>query len=366
MHNTKAWVPLAAALLVVAAPAAARAQTHAEKQVIVNFSSITGDLTFVDSPFPGFIGLSQGGTLEINFQAFADTIASYSGTVTGPAGATLGVGQKADVAFQTDVTLAYHDTQVGPGPSPTTFLNSGNFFNPGISLYQLQLSFPNPGLYSIQFTVTGLKFDNTLTSTTVACIVSVAGSSVPTAPAVFWGPWSAAAHYPQGAIVTTGPIISDPNAGQRQDPAQLDYWISVYPGDNTLNDPENAASNGYFYWYHLSSSASAGAGSVGPAGPPGPMGPAGPPGAQGPAGPAGAAGPVGPMGPMGPPGAQGPPGADGAQGPQGPAGPIVPGSLLMLPAAGGIPPAPTGYAFAGTIVVLKNGALVPNALYTKK
>jgi hypothetical protein len=358
MYKTRAWVPLAFALFVVAVPAAARAQTRTEKQVIVDFSSITGEITFVDSPFPGFFGLSEGGTLEINFQAFADTIASYSGTVTGPAGATIQVGQKADVAFQTDVTLAYHDTQVGLGPSPTTFLNSGNFFNPGISLYQLQLGFPNPGLYTLQFTITGLKFDNTLMSTNVSCVVSVAGASVPTAPAVFWGPWSDSAHYPQGAIVTTGPIISDPNAGQRQDPSQLDFWISVYPGDNTLNNPEDAPSNGYFYWYHLSNSASASPGSVGPAGPPGPMGPSGPPGAQG------SAGPMGPQGPSGAAGAQGP------QGPMGPAGPITPGSVVMLsPNGSAAPPAPAGYTFKGFMVLSAKanggGAQTSVAVYTK-
>jgi hypothetical protein len=38
----------------------------------------------------------------------------------------------------------------------------------------------------------------------------------------------------------------------------------------------------------------------------------------------------------------------------------------MLNASGGVPPAPAGYTFMGTIVVLKNGALTPNALYTKK
>jgi len=37
----------------------------------------------------------------------------------------------------------------------------------------------------------------------------------------------------------------------------------------------------------------------------------------------------------------------------------------MKSAAGGIPPAPAGYAFAGTIVALKNGTLVSYALYTK-
>lgn len=44
----------------------------------------------------------------------------------------------------------------------------------------------------------------------------------------------------------------------------------------------------------------------------------------------------------------------------------MPGSVVMLPATSGTLPAPTGYAFAGTIVVLKSGTLIPSALYTKK
>jgi len=59
-------------------------------------------------------------------------------------------------------------------------------------------------------------------------------------------------------------------------------------------------------------------------------------------------------------------GPAGPTGPTGPAGPIVQGSVLMLSAVGGVPAPPAGYAFAGEVVALKNGALVPYALFVKK
>jgi hypothetical protein len=51
---------------------------------------------------------------------------------------------------------------------------------------------------------------------------------------------------------------------------------------------------------------------------------------------------------------------------QGPAGPIVPGSMLMLNTAGGVPAAPAGYVYVGNIAVLNGLKLVPYAVYLKK
>src|SRR5262249_4533124 len=164
---------------------------------IVNFSSITGALQVIDNPLPPLVGLSKNGSLHLSFQAYADTLASYQASCTGPMGATVDVGQRADVDFQTDVTLAFHESLL-PQPN-TVVLNSGNFFNPGISVYEVDFTFPNPGLYEFQFTITGLKFDNTLQSSTMNVVVSVADSVAPAGPAVFWGPWSVTTHYPQGA-----------------------------------------------------------------------------------------------------------------------------------------------------------------------
>jgi hypothetical protein len=350
--NTWATHLLVSAIMVTASlfavlmqPQAAQAQTRQDYQIYVNFSSISGDLEFPDNPIPPITGLSRGGTLHLAFQAFADTLASYSGKLTGPTGATIQVAQRADVAFQTDVTLAFHETQVQAGPQPTVFLNSGNFFNPGISLYDLLLTFPDPGFYMLQFTITGLKFDNTLVNTTISCVVSVDDSLRPSQPAVFWGPWNSSAHYSRGAIVTTGPLISDGNFGVFQDPSQIDYWVSVVPGDNVGNDPQNAPSNGYAAWYHLSSAA----------GTPGPQGPQGPSGPAGPSGPMGSQGLVGPTGPVGA---------------QGPAGPITTGSVVMLPVNGGVTPnAPTGYSFKGYLLLAAKsnggGAVTSFAVYTK-
>jgi hypothetical protein len=372
---------VAVLLTMAAAPRTARAQTNADYRVWINFDSISGNFQFTDNPLPQVVGLSRNGALRLTFAAFADTLAGYKGTFTGPPGATIGVAQEADVAFQTDVTLAFHETQ--ETQPNTTFLNSGFFFNPGISLYDVILTFPTPGLYALQFTISGLTFDNNLNTTAMNCVVSVADSRAPSGPAVFWGPWDPATHYPQGSIVTTGPLITDVNFNQYPDPSQLVYWISVFPGDSVANDPMDAPANGYASWYRLSSS---GPGTPGPQGPPGPAGPPGPPGepglagSQGPTGPQGPAGPAGPSGPqglVGPPGSTGPSGDQGLQGepgptgpagpsgPQGPAGPIVPGSLVMLNASGGTPPAPAGYTLAGTIPVGKGNKVIVYALYTK-
>jgi hypothetical protein len=44
----------------------------------------------------------------------------------------------------------------------------------------------------------------------------------------------------------------------------------------------------------------------------------------------------------------------------------VPGSVLMIAITGAPPPAPAGYAYAGNIIAVKNGAILQYALYTKK
>ncbi len=341
--------------LALFAPQIARAQTLQQYQMYVDFNNVNQQIQIIDNPLPPITPLSRSSTLHLTFQAVQDPglivlapLMSYTGSVIGPSGATIDVGLRGE-SQQNTLSPMFVQAQAGAGPTP--LFTSGNFFsssNDGILVFDVSLTFPAPGLYAIQIDIKGQNAADptTFTTATVGTVVSVSDDRSPTSPAVFWGPWNPSAHYATGAIVTTGPILTDVNFNQYPDPSQLDYWVSVYHGDNVLNDPRDTASSGYAYWYHLS-----GASSQGP---------------QGPAGPTGPQGPEGPVGPAGPQGPAGPTGATGAQGPQGPAGPIVPGSALMLSAAGGVPPAPTGYVYIGNTLIVNGTKVAPYAVYLKK
>ena len=299
-----------------------------------DFDIISGNMQIRDNPLPAIVGLSRNGTLELTFQAVSSSaqqtnyggMTSVQGTFTGPPGSIVPLAFRGDTRQQPTATFGFSEVQAG---QPFT---SGNFFTAGLIFYHVSLTFPGAGLYTFQFTITGLKADNTLASMMVNFAVSVAGAQPPSSPAVFSGPWSFATHYPLGAVVTTGPLIMNLNGGSYPDPSKLDYWISV-ASDNFGNDPLQAASNNYTYWYHLSSLTG-----IGPQGPQGPAGAAGPPGPAGATGAMGAQGPAGPQGPIGP------------AGPQGAAGKgIVAGSVITLPAAQA---APSGFTLLGSSEIL--------------
>jgi hypothetical protein len=337
---------LIAAVLLMLAPATARAQAERSYRIYVDYDAIGGALQFPDNPLPLVIAVNQNGVVHLTFQAVSSTLASYKGTVQGPA-TTLPVALKSDIPGQADVTVAFREVTV-PAGQQTSFLNTGNYFNPGQILVDVFVVFPTPGFYQFQLTASGLRFDNsTLDQSTLAFAVSVSDSRPPTAPATFWGPWSATTHYMRGSMVTTGPLILDPNFTQIQDPSKLDYWVSVSPADNVGNDPLDAASNGYAFWYHVSSAA----GTPGPAGAPGPPGPKGADGSAG---------------PPGVPGPQGQPGIQGIQGVPGAPGPTATGSVVMLDATGGLPPAPAGYALIGQLPLGKGSSHVTYAVYVKQ
>jgi hypothetical protein len=359
--QSKTIVMLALVFVAVMAwPQAAQAQTVQDYRIIIAFDNVTQTVQVQDNPLPPIVGLSKNGTLHLTFQPLLNELASYTAVYSGPAGSALKVAMQADVSFETNVELAFFDVPTQAGA--TTAFNSSNFFNPGIQLYNVYITFPNPGLYAFIVNATGLTNSNTLVSTGFGFVVSVSDSIPPSEPAVFWGPWNPSVQYPKGAIVTTGPTITDPNLGQHQDPSQLSYWVSVF-ADNLANDPTQASSNNFADWYPLSSSGNVGLpGPAGPVGPPGPPGAAGPAGADGPSGPigmtgsagpaglpgpAGSTGPAGPAGPTGLTGSAGPAGATGLTGPQGPAGPQgAPGPAGGPGATGPIGPAgqagPTG------------------------
>jgi hypothetical protein len=250
--------------------------------------------------------------------------------------------------FQPPTEIVLRETQLQAGQQ-TPFLNSGNFLNPGIELFEITVVFPTPGLYLFQYNISGVRADNVTLdhAPTLNFAVVVSDSRPPTGPAAFWGPWTATTHYTRGSMVTTGPLILDPNFNQIQDPSKLDYWVSVSPADNVGNDPVDSPSNGYAFWYHISSAA----------GTPGPAGQQGPAGAQGPAGPAGS---------QGLPGAQGPQGIQGIQGVPGAPGPTVTGSVVMIDATTGIPPAPSGYVLIGQLPLGKGSSHVTYAVYVKQ
>jgi hypothetical protein len=369
--GTVAMLLALALFSVMALPQAAQAQAVQDYRIYVNFDRVGGTIAVQDNPLPSIVGLSKNGTLHLTFQSTGNDIMGYSAVYSGPAGSTLQVGLKADL-FQSvaDVTVAFREVPTQAGA--TSAFDSGFYLNPGIALYDVYITFPNPGLYAFIATASGFTQANNTITTGLAFVVSVSDSVPPSEPAVFWGPWNPSVQYPKGAIVTTGPIITDPNLGQHQDPSQLSYWVSVFP-DNVANDPTQAAGNNFADWFPLSSAGNIGppgptgpAGPAGPAGPQGtqgPQGPQGPPGAQGPQGPQGTTGPAGLAGPAGPAGQQGP------QGPQGPAGPIIPGSVIMLPAVGAVaPPAPAGYSFKGLLLLAKTGggaSITTVAVYTK-
>ena len=315
-----ARLALGVALLAVFAPQAIRAQALQQYQMYVDFDASHNTSPQIrDNPLPLLVGLSKDGTLKLTFQAVNATLATYAATYSGPSGSSLQLGFTTDLPSLADVTVAFREVQTQPGQ--TNLVNTGLFNNPGIALLKMFVTFPNPGLYAFQFKIIGFdNVDNVLVTQMLNFAVSVADVQPPTAPSVFWGPWNSTTVYPQGAVVTTGPLIFNPNAGQIQDPSKLDYWISVLAGPNFGNDPEQAPNNNYTFWYHLSSLT--GVGSPGPAGPPGP------------AGATGATGPAGPQGPI------------GLTGPQGPAGKgIVPGTVITLPAAQA---APSGFTVLGT------------------
>jgi Collagen triple helix repeat (20 copies) len=352
----KTIVMLVLALMAVMGwPQAAPAQTVQDYRILINFDNISQTPQVQDNPLPPIVGLSKNGTLHLTFQALGIPLSNYTATYSGPTGSALKVAMRGDVSDQANASVAFFDVPTQAGA--TTAFNSGNFFNPGLLLYDVYITFPNPGFYGFIATATGLTFSNTLVSSGFAFAVSVSDSVRPSEPAVFWGPWNPSVHYPKGAIVTTGP-----NLGQHQDPSQLRYWVSVF-ADNVGNDPTQAASNNFADWYPLSSSGNVGLpGPAGPAGPVGPPGPAGPAGADGPSGAIGMTGPTGPAGPPGPAGSigqagpagptgltgsAGPAGATGLTGPQGPAGPQgTPGPTGATGATGPVGPAgpagPTG------------------------
>src|SRR5262249_45083236 len=224
---------LTVAAMLAAFATGAQAQGLAEHRIYVNFDDINGIVEVVDNPLPVLVGVSRNGTVKLSFQSMSASLASYTGTFTGPS--ALQVGFRVDSAAQANQEMNFREVQPQPGQQ-ATFLNTGNFFNPGISIMDLFLAFNGPGLYTFQFTITGLTFDNHLVPMQMGMVVSVADTRIPTGAAVFWGPWSPTTHYDQGAVVTTGPLIQDPNFNTFPDPAQLDYWVSVLP-DNVLNDP---------------------------------------------------------------------------------------------------------------------------------
>ncbi len=369
--RTVAMLLALALLSVMALPQAAQAQAVQDYRIYVGFDRVGGTIAVQDNPLPPVVGLSKNGALHLTFQSTGNDIMGYSAVYSGPAGSTLKVGLKADLTGEiADATVAFFEVPTQAGA--TSAFNSGFFLNPGITLYDAYITFPNPGLYGFIATASAFTQANNTITTSLAFVVSVSDSVPPSESAVFWGPWNPSVQYPKGAIVTTGPIITDPNLGQHQDPSQLSYWVSVFP-DNVANDPTQAASNNFADWFPLSS-----AGNIGPPGPTGPAGPAGPAGPQGPQGQQGAQGPQGPQGPQGatgpaglagPAGPAGPAGQQGPQGTQGPAGPIIPGSVIMLPAVGGVaPPAPAGYSFKGLLLLAKTGgggSITTVAVYTK-
>jgi hypothetical protein len=313
----KTIVMLALALVaVIAWPIAAQAQAVQDYRMYVDFDPVSGNIVVHDNPLPPVIGLSKNGTLHLTFQSVSAYLAEYRTTFTGPAGSTLSLGLRSDIFQDANVVVAFRDVATQTGPTP--LFDSGLFVNPGLLIHDVYIAFPNPGLYQFQLTISGDTASNSLATSNLPFVVSVSDSIPPSEPAVFWGPWNPSVQYPKGAIVTTGPTITDPNLGQHQDPSQLSYWVSVFT-DNVGSDPTQAASNNFADWYPLSS-----AGNVGLPGPAGPVGPPGPPGSAGPAGADGPSGPIGMTGPAGPQGASGPAGGPGATGPIGPAGPAGP------------------------------------------
>jgi hypothetical protein len=359
--RTLAKLAFASALLVIIGRAApAHAQASTTYSMYLDFDGISGPPQLRDN-IPYFTGINRGGLLHLRFQTANTTPASKGAMsytfnlASAPTGATMRVGELYQTA-QGNLSTGVLNVSSGG-----QFYSGNVIVNDSIMIYDVYLTFPSPGVYPFSLTIKGVMYDNTIvTAPDVNFVVSVADDGrAPAGSAVFWGPWSVSAHYPEGAIVTTGPLIFDLNGGQYPDPSKLDYWISVL-SDNTGNNPLDSASTGYATWYHLSSASGTGpqgpAGPAGAAGPAGPAGPSGPTGAAGATGPAGAIGPMGPAGPIGATGAQGaqgpqgPAGATGPQGPQGPAGPITPGTALIVPPTSAVPP---GYTCLGTIVVGK-------------
>lgn len=359
-------VVLAFALLgLMAWPQPTQAQTVQDYRIYVNFDLLTQTIAVQDNPLPPIIGLSKNGTLHLTFQTTSFDIEGYRAIYAGPANSTIQVGLTSITNGGLGTNGFFHEVPMQATP-PTAF-DTGLFINPGLMLCDAYITFPNPGVYGFIVTAQGITPAFNEITTGIAFAVSVSDSVPPSEPAVFWGPWNPSVQYPKGAIVTTGPIINDPNLGQHQDPSQLSYWVSVFT-DNVGNDPTQAPGNAFADWFPLSSAGNIGP--TGPAGPQGPQGVPGPQGSQGPQGATGAQGPAGPQGvagatgPVGPPGPAGPTGTTGPSGPQGPAGPIGPvgpmgpmglqgpagpglvhGSILTLPATQA---PPGGFTLLGT------------------
>jgi hypothetical protein len=293
---------MAVLLLAVAPDALAQAEYH------LIYSSTDGGLVTTPNPFPTFVSLRQGGQLALEVDAEPDQPLAVFLRCDDFQGASAGQGS---------IFVAIS------GPSLPGFTSALLPGMPAISttLKSFCLSFSDIGTYTLSI---GINAEN-LTTFHVAVLPDAVNTT-------FAGAWDANIHYPKGAIVTTGPLLTN-----------LDYWIEANPDGNRGMQPALDASD----WYHISGPAVAG-----PAGPTGPEGPSGPPGPQGLLGNTGAQGPAGPSGP---------------QGPVGPPGPLTPGSVVMLLATNGVPPpAPEGYDLAGITLLTKTNKFVPFAVYLKK
>jgi hypothetical protein len=284
-------------LLVLAPHAFAQAEYH------LLYISTNGDLLTTPNPFPNLVSLRQGGQLALEVNAEpdqplavflrCDDFQSASG------------GQGSIFVALSGPSLPGFSSVLAPGmPAISTPLNS------------FCLSFSDMGSYTLSI---GINPEN-LTSFHLAVLPGT------TANATFAGPWDANIHYPRGAIVTTGSLLTNG-----------DWWVEANPDGSLGMQPALDAID----WNHISG--------PGPTGPAGPVGPQGQPGPQGLQGNTGAQGPAGPQGPVGPP------------------GPIIPGSTVMLSAPNGTPPPPPdGYDFAGVLLVTKTNKFVPYAVYTHK
>jgi hypothetical protein len=281
------------------------------------FNSQSGLIETAPNPLPGMISLSPGGQLGLYIDTEPQAPGLYAIRLLTFVAAYPGPGVNGYIFIDYPSIPGSQDIALllVPGGEDTTS-----------QLNNLILTFKDPGVYSLQFTIDAQHW----VPLTVTVLPIQAG--VVTGGVSYAGPWDPHTLYAPNTIVATGGIL-----------AGYTFWLEANPNGTTT---QPALAN--YDWLLLgpASGQQGPAGPAGPQGPPGAQGPAGTQGPVGPAGPQGATGPIGLTGPAGPQGAAGPAGPAGPMGPQGPAGVgLVSGSILTLPATS---PAPLGFTLLGT------------------